>query len=77
MKSPTLRAVGMKVLMDRSLEPKEVTCILCQADSKEYSSQDKVFVQAVCVQRSCVLRRGDCSEVKDLDTSETLCVVYC
>ena len=75
-KSPTLRAVGMSVLMDRSLEPKEVTCILCQADSKESTSHEKVFVQAVCVQRSCVLRRGDYSDVQELDTSETLLDVH-
>lgn len=71
LKSPTVRAVGLTVFMDRPLEPTDVTCILCQADSKDSASQEKVFVQAVCVQRSCVLRRGDCSDVKELDTSKT------
>lgn len=69
-KSPTLRAVGLTVFMDRPSEAMDVTCILCQADSKDSASQEKVFVQAVCVQRSCVLRRGDCTDVKELDTSK-------
>ena len=78
-RSPTLRAVGLTVLMDRPSEPKEVTCILCQADTKDFTSEEKVFVQAVCVQRSCVLRRGDCSDVKELGTSKTIspCPLSC
>lgn len=70
-KSPTLRAVGLSVFMDRPPESIDMTCILCQAGTKDSASQEKVFVQAVCVQRSCVLRRGDCTEVKELDTSKT------
>ena len=74
-KSPTLRAVGLTVLMNRPPEASEETCILCQADSKDAAVQDKVFVQAVCVQRSCVLRRQSSTEctpadVKELGTSE-------
>ena len=74
-KSPTLRAVGLTVLVGRPPETREEeTCILCQADSKDAAVQDKVFVQAVCVQRSCVLRQSstECSpaDVKELDTSE-------
>ena len=66
-KSPTLRAVGLTVLTDRVTEPREVTCILCQADGKDSDAQDKAFVQAVCVQRSCALRRGiDPSDIEDL-----------
>ena len=58
--------------MDRTLEPKEVTCILCQADSKDTSSMKKTIVQAVCVQRSCVLRQtSECSmDMKELGTGE-------
>ncbi|CAI8057989.1 E3 ubiquitin-protein ligase UBR2, partial [Geodia barretti] len=72
-KSPTLRAVGLTVLVGRPPETREEeTCILCQADSKDAAVQDKVFVQAVCVQRSCVLRQSstECSpaDVKELDT---------
>ena len=72
-KSPTLRAVGLSVLMDRPPETRDETCILCQADSKDVTAQDKVFVQAVCVQRSCVLRQSsECSpaDMKELSTSE-------
>ena len=57
--------------MDRSPEAQEVTCILCQADSKDAASQDKPFVQAVCVQRSCVLRQSsECSiDFKEMNKS--------
>ena len=64
-RSPTLRAVGLNVLVDRPSDPKAVTCILCQAETKDFARQEKAFLQAVCVQRSCVLRRGDCSDVKE------------
>ena len=72
-KSPTLRAVGLTVLMDRAAETREETCILCQASSKDAASQDKVFVQAVCVQRSCVLRQRSeftPAALKELNKSE-------
>jgi hypothetical protein len=69
-KSPTLRAVGLTVLMNRPPEAREETCILCQADSKDAAVQDKVFVQAVCVQRSCVLRRQSSTECSPADVKE-------
>ena len=42
-----------------------MTCILCQAETKDFASQEKVLVQAVHVQRSCVLKRGEGSDEKN------------
>lgn len=38
------------------------TCILCQEEVKDYASQKKPFVQAVQIQRSSVLSRGEQSK---------------
>ena len=54
-------AVGVASLLDHKPSPREVTCILCQENSKdfaeEFGSQGRMFVQTVSVQKSTVLRR--------------------
>ena len=53
----TCSGVGVSSLMGHAPSPMEVTCILCQEETKDFSSQERTFVQAVHVQRSCVLRK--------------------
>ena len=55
---PPRWAVGVVSLLDHIPPPRSLTCILCQEESKDTSSQEKPFVQAVHIQRSAVLRRG-------------------
>ena len=54
--------VGVASRVDRTQTPQEATCILCQEESKDISSDGKMFVQAVFVQRSAVLRKGQPQE---------------
>ena len=55
---PPRCAVGVVSLLDHTPPPRSLTCILCQEENKDTSSQDKPFVQAIHIQRSAVLRRG-------------------
>ena len=59
---PPRCAVGVVSLLDHAPPPRMLTCILCQEESKDTSSQEKPFVQAVFIQRSAVLRRGQYKE---------------
>lgn len=54
---PPCCAVGVSPLLSHTPSPVEVTCILCQEETKDFASQERTFVQAVHVQRSSVLRR--------------------
>ena len=59
---PPRCAVGVVSLLDHTPPPRALTCILCQEESKDTSSHEKPFVQAVFIQRSAVLRRGQYKE---------------
>ena len=55
---PPVCAVGVSpLLLGHTPKPVEVTCILCQEETKDFASQERTFVQAAHVQRSAVLRR--------------------
>ena len=66
MSSPPVHAVGVEALTSHTAQPKEVTCILCQEETKDFAPQRKVLVQAVRVQQSCVLKRGEDSNGKEI-----------
>ena len=51
-------AVGVASLVGHA-SPIHATCILCQEETKDVSSEDKSFVLAACVQRSSLLRKSD------------------
>ncbi len=50
--------VGVASRVDHAPSPQGATCILCQEESQEVGPLDKLFVQAIFVQRSAVLRKG-------------------
>lgn len=52
-------AVGVSSLLYHIPYPVNTTCILCQEETKDYANQSKPYVQAVHVQRSSVLFRGN------------------
>ncbi len=56
---PASCGVGVASRVDHTPSPQEATCILCQEETKDISVSDKLLVQAVYVQRSAVLRRGE------------------
>ncbi len=55
---PTSCGVGVVSRVNHTPSPQEATCLLCQEESQETGLMDKLFVQAVFVQRSAVLRKG-------------------
>ena len=61
---PTQRGVGVASRIDHTPSPQEATCILCTEESTDIASQEKTFLQAVYVQRSAVLRRGEAIKEK-------------
>lgn len=65
-------AVGVTSLAYHTPSPVPATCILCQEETKDFANQSKPFVQAVNIQRSTVLFRGQKKLSKDItDYSKT------
>ncbi|XP_064402875.1 E3 ubiquitin-protein ligase UBR2-like isoform X2 [Halichondria panicea] len=56
---PASCGVGVVSRVDHTPSTQEATCILCQEETKDIGLSDKLLVQAVYVQRSAVLRRGE------------------